>query len=91
MTSIGAALAAKVTPKPMRKLHEQSDACPPRHSQYVPGSDEHVEVPGTGLETDGGQHNRRADPDGDLTAKAIGEIWSEWVSSQGADVLTGPE
>ena len=71
----------------MRKLGVRSEHTKLPMPRNAPSSNEHVEVPGTGLQTDGGQHDRRANPDGDLTAKAIGKIWRERVSGEGADVL----
>ena len=50
-------------------------------------SNEHVQVPCTGLKTDSAQHNGRTNPDGRPTSEAIGEVGSEGVGRQGTDVL----
>ena len=54
----------------------------------LPGSNEHIQVVGRGLDSDGDQHDRGTDPDGELTADTIGKVWSEGICRQGTNVLS---
>ena len=72
----------------MRKLfisHQQLKI--ERKRRYQPRSNEHIQVVGRRLDSDGDQHDRGTNPDGELTPDTIGEVWSEGICRQGTDVL----
>ena len=47
-----------------------------------PGTDEHAQVMCASLDTNAGQHNGGADPDGLATSEIIGKVRGEWVCGE---------
>lgn len=91
MTSMGAALAAKDKPKPMRKLVNEFRTRRENAGTLkddTPGADEHRIILRSSLQRCCTAHNHGSEKDTTSSSQAVRNIRSERISSQRTDILT---